>query len=358
MAALFVGMRAPYCWVGPRLGSQDGRRSESVSGATAEAESVPAVGWTWSWALFGATCALPAALVSLQSPTDGLALALGSLPAAAVGVHGARRGRYVVLVVGVCIGLGLVLGAVLSRSWLLSVAGLFVLCMAAALLSARARVGSLLMTLPVPMVGAGLSFDGDIAAAAALATVMAAGAFYGWLLCLCWPEQQETARRHESLPGRAAMAEYGLRLGLAGALCTGIGFALDLEHKGWATAACLLVMRPTPEMTRLRGVGRAVSVTAGALVASILALRDVAAAVVAAVVVAALSCVAATRGSRWYVTGGFTTLIAILLLTYGTPNQATTRLFERVVETAVGVVIALIFGVAVPAARPRAERSD
>jgi len=58
------------------------------------------------------------------------------------------------------------------------------------------------------------------------------------------------------------MAEYGVRLGLAGGLRTGIGFALDLEHKGWATAACLMVMRPTPEMTRLRGVGRAVSASA------------------------------------------------------------------------------------------------
>ena len=103
-----------------------------------------------------------------------------------------------------------------------------------------------------------------VLAAAAMATVMAAGAFYGWLVCLCWPEHHEPARRLESRPGRAAMAEYGLRLGLAGALCTGTGFALDLEHKGWATAACLLVMRPTPEMTRLRGAGRAVSVTAGA----------------------------------------------------------------------------------------------
>ena len=82
-------------------------------------EAVPAVEWRWSWAVFGATCALPAVVVTLQSPSNGLALALGSVPAAAVGVHGAQRGGYVVLVVGVCIRLGLVLGAVLSRSWLL-----------------------------------------------------------------------------------------------------------------------------------------------------------------------------------------------------------------------------------------------
>ena len=61
------------------------------------------------------------------------------------------------------------------------------------------------------------------------------------------------------------MVEYGVRLGLAGAVSAGLGFALDLDHKGWATAACLLVMRPTPEMTKLRGAGRAISVSVGAL---------------------------------------------------------------------------------------------
>ena len=262
-----------------------------------------------------------------------------------------------VLVIGVCIGLGLVLGAGLSYHWLLAVAGVFALCLAA-LLSARIRIGSLLMLLAVPMVGAGLSFDGDVGSAAALAGLMAVGALCGWLLCLSWPPLQEWTTRHEPLPGRTAMAEYGVRLGLAGALCTGIGFALDLDHKGWATAACLLVMRPTPEMTRLRGVGRAVSVSAGALAASILAFRDVAAAVLAGALVAALSGLAATRGSRWYVTGGFTTLIALLMLTYGTPSQATNRLFERVVETVVGVGVALVFGVVLPARRPQSPASD
>jgi hypothetical protein len=92
--------------------------------------------------------------------------------------------------------------------------------------------------LAVPMVGAGLSFEGDVAAALELSGLMALGAVYGWLLCLSWPDQEAEVQA-AALPWRAAMIEYGVRLGLAGATCAGLGYILDLDHKGWATAACL-----------------------------------------------------------------------------------------------------------------------
>lgn len=66
-----------------------------------------------------------------------------------------------------------------------------------------------MMMLAVPMVGAGLSFEGDAAAALELARLMALGAGYGWLLCLCWPDQRAQVRA--GLPGRAEMIEYGAR---------------------------------------------------------------------------------------------------------------------------------------------------
>ena len=177
--------------------------------------------------------------------------------------RGSRRSRYVILVVGLSLGLELVIGATLGLYWPLAIGGIFVLCLGAAVLSAHTRIGLLVLLLAVPMVGGGLSFNGDVAAAGVLATVMALGAVYGWLVSLCWPERPTGARPEPPLHGQAATVEYGVRLGLAGALCAAVGFALDLDHKGWATAACLLVMRPDAEMTRLRGEGRAISVTAG-----------------------------------------------------------------------------------------------
>ena len=62
----------------------------------------------------------------------------------------------------------------------------------------------------------------------------------------------------------------------------------------------------------------------------------------------ALTSLAATRGSRWYVTGAFTTFLVILLLVYGAPSEAESRLVERVGETLLGVGIALVFGVVLP----------
>ena len=68
------------------------------------------VTWRWSAALLGATCSLPAALVALDNPSAGLALAFGALPAAAVGAQGPRLGRYAILVVGLCIGVAVPAG--------------------------------------------------------------------------------------------------------------------------------------------------------------------------------------------------------------------------------------------------------
>jgi hypothetical protein len=67
--------------------------------------------------------------------------------------------------------------------------------------------------LAVPMVGAGLSFNGDISVARRLAMLLIAGSIYGWLVCSLWPEEKVTARARAELPRRAVMTEYGVRLG-------------------------------------------------------------------------------------------------------------------------------------------------
>jgi len=307
--------------------------------------------WDWRLTALGAGCAVPGAVVALNDPGHGLALALGALPAAAVGINGPRSTRWVVVVVGACIGIGMTVGALLAQSAVAAVGGLFLLCLGAAVLCSRAPIGRLLMTLAVPMVGAGLSYGDDIAVAVDLMLLMVVGAAYGWLLAVVWPSRPRADRGAGGLPPRPVMVEYGVRLGLAGATCAALGFALDLDHKGWATAACLLVMRPAAEMTRLRGVGRAVSVTVGALAAWAMERAEAAAWVVAVTIVVALSALAATRPSRWYVTGGFTTFMVVLMLVYGRPDEATGRLVERATETLVGVSVALILGVVVPRLR-------
>jgi hypothetical protein len=56
-----------------------------------------------------------------------------------------------------------------------------------------------------------------------------------------------------------------------------------------------------------------------------------------------------SRASRWYVTPAFTTFLVFLLLLYAVPATAGSRLTERIAETALGVGIAYVFGLAVPA---------
>jgi hypothetical protein len=67
----------------------------------------------------------------------------------------------------------------------------------------------------------------------------------------------------------------------------------------------------------------------------------------------ALAGAAATHGSRWYVTPAFTTFVVFLLLLRSAPVDAALRFGERVAETALGVAIAYLFGLATPAVQRR-----
>jgi hypothetical protein len=126
------------------------------------------------------------------------------------------------------------------------------------------------------MVGIGLSF-GDPADAAGLGALMVAGSVYACAVSMLWPTKPPAAQpaqtdNTESAAGSHQSLDYGIRLGLAAAIAAGTGFALHLEHVGWACAAVLLVMRPAPDMVRSRGVDRTLSVLVGASAACIVVL--------------------------------------------------------------------------------------
>src|SRR5262249_55422988 len=136
-----------------------------------------------------------------------------------------------------------------------------------------------------------------------------------------------------------------------------IGFAFDLDHVGWACAAALLVMRPSEEMTQLRSVGRLVAVVIGAAAAAVVANQTARPGVYAVAVVVVLAAASATHTSRWYVTATFATFLALSLLIYGDPQERVSRFNERVLETALGVGLAYVFGLLIPVARERRRAS-
>jgi hypothetical protein len=311
--------------------------------------------WSWPSAALGAVYGLPGAALAPAHVRPGLALAVGVLPAAIAGLAATRRARVSVLVLGVATGLSIFCGGVLAGTPVLAVAAIGLLGIATALLAARSRAGQIGMTLTLPLVGIGFSYS-DVDVAAGTTALMVAGSLYAFVVLMIWPETAPAG----TAPGSAAVTPtlgYGVRLGAAGATAAAIGFALELEHVGWACAAALLVMRPAAEMQRLRSVGRIGAVSAGALAAVALVHLD-----------RRHSSTVSRRSqpsqrrppphrSRWYVTPAFTTFLVFLLLLYADPDTAGSRLTERIGETALGIAIAWAFGLVLPATAPSRRRA-
>jgi Fusaric acid resistance protein-like len=313
--------------------------------AAGEGKPPPGLAWSWDGALLGAAYALPAAIVATGDPARGIALSVGVLPAAIVGLAPRRRGRLMVVVLGVLTGVPMLIGGLLAGVPVLAVAAIGALGVGAALLAARAPMGRVVMVLSLPMVGIGLSYS-DVGKAAGLAGLMVAGSIFACAVSMLWPERQAPAAADEM--EAPPTLGYGLRLGAAGASAAAIGFALGLEHVGWATAAALLVMRPAPEMQRLRSGGRIVAVAVGATAAILLVHAEPADAWFALAALVAIAAAAATRAGRWYVTPAFTTFLVFLLLLGADPQDSASRFNERLWETILGVGLAYLFGLVLP----------
>ena len=321
----------------------------------------PMLAWSWSAALVGAVLAIPAIVVMPFDVPNGLALAFGVLPAAIIGVAPVRRARVRVVLLSTLMGVPIFVGSLLSEEPALAVVGILVLAIGAAMLSTRPPLGPVLMTISLPMIGIGFSYR-DLGEAFGLAVLIVGGSVYAWAVSLLWPERAvpPPPPPPPTAPSRSprSMVGYGVLLGLAGASAAAIGFAFDFDHVGWATAAALLVMRPSADMQELRSVGRVVSVVVGALAAAGLAILTTAPGWYSAAILVVLAGVAATRPSRWYVTPTFTTFIAISMLLYSAPADAQSRFNERVGETLLGVGLAYFFGLVVPAIIDRVRARD
>ena len=309
------------------------------------------IAWSWSNAAMGALCTVPAAtVVALGDPKKGLAWAIGVLPAAVVGVLPSRKARLKTALVGVLFAVAMLLGSLLAQNTALAVVGMFVLPLAAALLAARRPLGLIALTLCTPLIAIGLSYT-DVHETLGIGLLMIAGSALAALLtCLFWPETESVRRTPPTLMSTPQALDYGIRLGLAAAVSAAIGFAIHTDHVGWIAGAALFVMRPTSDMQHLRSVGRVASVFAGALAAVALLHSQPGDWVLAATTLAALAGVAATRGSRWYVTPFFTTFLVIQLLLVSNYSAAVAqwRFWERVGLTLAGVGIAYLFGLALP----------
>jgi hypothetical protein len=253
----------------------------------------------------------------------------------------------------------LVLGGILALWAPAAVAGIFLIAVTAARIAAARPRLSLILYLCLPVTAVGFSYPG-VSKAAALGAVMMAGSLWAVLVGLAWPAAPAPATPTAQVPtatgGDLHLVAFGYRAGLAGAVCAAIGFAADLEHVGWAPAAALLVMRPSPHVHWTRSWNRIVDVILGAAVAVAVVAAEVPDIVVAVLVLAAVMTATAVASSRYYLLPLFSTFFVFLMLLSDDPGAARDRFWERVTETLVGVAVAALFGILVPAVGARLVR--
>jgi hypothetical protein len=300
----------------------------------------PAIAWAWGRAAIGVAYALPAAIVTLWDPTLGIPLAIGVLPAAILPVPARRRDRILVLGLGALAGCSMFVGGIVGLLPVLASASVLgTLVVVAARAAGQLPLAGILLTLGVPLVAVGLSYD-DLSTSAGAFVLLTAGGAYAWLVALLLPPREPTPH--------AAAAEsptlgYGIRLGAAAAIAYGITGMLGLGHAGWAPAACLLVARPQLDLLQRRGITRVAAVVSGALAAGLAVNLGLAPIGYAVLIVAVLGGASGTAGSRWYISSAFTTFLVFLLLLAGQPKELAAAFDLRVGETVLGVALAYLF---------------
>jgi hypothetical protein len=323
--------------------------------------TAPPLRWSWGDGVRSAICALPAVpVVVLSNPSKGMAWAVGCLPVAILGLAPTRMARRRLLVVAALFAASILIGSVLAQTKVTTVAGIFALAFGAALLASRRPFGLIALTLCLPVCAVGLSYS-DLSEAAALGAVFVAAGVFSFAVLELWPEYRpkDAPPPPELLPKRFAR-EYGLLLGLAGATSALVGLLIHTDHVGWAPAAGYFVMRPTPEMQKLRSAGRIGSVFLGALVGVAFVRSAPTDAAIAVFAVAVIGAAGAMHQSRWYVTPAFGTALVLTMLLYQHPTVATEqwRFNERVAETVLGVGSAYFWGLIVPSVlRARRQRT-
>src|SRR5689334_10564102 len=120
--------------------------------------------WHWRDALFGLALAAPGTLVILSGNVkSGISLLVGVLAAAAVGAPPLRKKRIAIFVIGMLFAVSIVVGAFLAQWSVVAVVGIALVAFGSAQLAARKPLGVLVMSLALPLMGIGFSYDVQVA---------------------------------------------------------------------------------------------------------------------------------------------------------------------------------------------------
>jgi hypothetical protein len=124
---------------------QEGRGRPVIAISRSRPAPPPGLACSWDGALLGPAYALPAAIVATGDRARGIALSVGVLPGAIIGLAPRRRGRLMVVVLGALTAVPMLIGGLLAGVPVLAVAAIGALGVGPALLAARAPVGRVAM---------------------------------------------------------------------------------------------------------------------------------------------------------------------------------------------------------------------
>ena len=318
--------------------------------------TAPPVQWSWPLAVLGAAYALPGALVTAHDPSRGIPLLIGVICAAGLGLRPQRRQRVLAVVAGAIVGVAMLLGSIVGQVPWLAVVTLFVAGVLVAVTAAQFRLGPIVMGLGLPLLAAGLSLSGP-STGLQFGLLMLLGSAYGWLVSLCWPESPVAAPPPAPPAQPAGVAlDYGVRLGLTGALSAALALVLGLDHPGWAPTAALMVSRPAPALSRARDLGRAGAVLVGSAAAVLVGGVDPPSWLLGLLCAVAVAAMTATTGSRWYIATGFTTFVVLSLLLVDSPEPGEWWFNQRVAANLIGIGVAYVLMSVVPSVRAARRR--
>ncbi len=113
------------------------------------------------------------------------------------------------MLLGACMAVPIWFGSLLSGEPWLAVPAIWLLAVAAALISTRSAIGPVVLNMLVAMVGIGLSFDAQNGAA--LMGLIIAGSVFPWCVSLLWPERPPASSPPVPVASTSRL-DYGIRL--------------------------------------------------------------------------------------------------------------------------------------------------
>jgi len=278
----------------------------------------------------------------------GILMAIGLVPAAVVQLPATRRKRILLPVVGVLFSVSMLIGALLAQVPIVAIFVMGALAYTVSYFSSKAGLVALsgfATAMVLPLIGVGLSYS-DVSSIFVMSIAIVGGSVWVYVLSLFRKETQPPERPIPTPVPKAIASSYGIFYAVATLTAVTLAFGLGLEHVGWVVGATLFVMRPSWQVEKMRIAGRFVSVFIGANLAALILFLEPSPLLTAIVVALAVIVAAGTHGSRWYITPAFTTFIVFFVLLYGdtATSDIAFRLNERVIDTTIGVFIALLFG--------------